>query len=253
MDRAPLLEIADTVIRLDRTAEAPFRLHVPEFRLMPGELIALVGPSGAGKTTFLEYLAALRSAEAVGLHRMTVPGAPPIDLSRQMMRGDLDGLARLRSGPVGYVAQAGALIPFLNAGANAAINLDLCGESLDPGRRRRFDELVQRLGLGAHLLKDRGQLSGGQRKRVALLRGMARPRALLLLDEPFAGLDATMAGQVLDLILWIAAEERTGFVVVTHDHAAALNRGFGVYHVQSDGGNATVLPGPEPQGGRPWT
>lgn len=246
----PLLEIADIVIRLDRMAEVPFCLRVPQFTLMPGELVALVGPSGSGKTTFLEYLAALRSAETVGLHRLSLPGSAPMDFSRQMMNGDLDALARLRSGPVGYVAQAGALIPFLNARANAAVSLDLCGEGADPALRRRFDDLVLRLGLGPHLSKDRSQLSGGQRKRVALLRGMARPRGLILLDEPFAGLDSGMAEQVLDLILWIAADEGTGFVVVTHDHAAILARGVSVYSVQPDDHGATVLPSVAADGGR---
>lgn len=250
MGPAPLLEVAELVIRLDRTAEVPFRLRVPQFTLMAGELAALVGPSGAGKTTFLEYLAALRPAESVGLHRLSLPGLAPMDLSRRMISGDLDALAPLRSGSVGYVAQAGALIPFLNARANAAVSLELCGEGSDPSLRRRFDDLVRRLGLGPHLSKDRSQLSGGQRKRVALLRGMARPRGLILLDEPFAGLDSGMAAQVLDLILWIAAEEGTSFVLVTHDHAAALARGACVYQVQPDDHGTTVLPVAASEGGR---
>jgi putative ABC transport system ATP-binding protein len=243
MEQVSLLEIEDAVIRLDRTAESSLRLHVPRFTLKSGGLVALVGPSGAGKTTFLEYLAALRPAESIGRHCLTLPQAAPIDLSRQLLSAALDPLAYLRSGPIGYVAQAGALIPFLDARANAMVNLNLCGEANDPVLRRRFDGLVQRLALCAHMKKDRSQLSGGQRKRVALLRGLARPRALVLLDEPFAGLESAMAAEVLELIISIAAAENTSFVVVTHDHAAALAKGFSAYHVQPSETKATILPG----------
>jgi ABC-type sulfate/molybdate transport systems ATPase subunit len=162
----------------------------------PGRPVALTGPSGAGKTTILRAVA--------GLVR---PDAGRIALGGQRWFGDgVDLPPEHRR--VGYVPQDGALFAHLDVTRNVAF----AGAPPD-----RVAALLDRLGIG-HLAHARpGQISGGERRRVALARALARDPAVLLLDEPLTGLDALTAATVRDVLAQLLADLRLPALVVTHD------------------------------------
>jgi ABC-type sulfate/molybdate transport systems ATPase subunit len=169
----------------------------------PGETVALIGPSGAGKTSILRVIA--------GLQR---PTAGRITLGRDTW---LDTQTRCAVKPehrrVGYLPQDYGLLPHLTVERNVAF-----------GARKRQPELLEGLGI-SHLAKARpAALSGGERQRVALARALAREPRVLLLDEPFAALDAITRTDVRDELARLLAELDLPTLVVAHafDDAAAL-------------------------------
>jgi ABC-type sulfate/molybdate transport systems ATPase subunit len=176
------------------------------------ETLALVGPSGAGKTTVLRAVAGLRRPDrgriALG-ERAWFDGAANVDLPPE-----------LRS--VGLVFQEYALFPHMTVRANVAFGGDRKGG--------RVDELLERFGI-AQLAGERpNALSGGERQRVALARALARDPAVLLLDEPLSALDAHTRGVVRLELQDLLAELALPTLLVTHDFrdAVALAERVGV-------------------------
>jgi ABC-type nitrate/sulfonate/bicarbonate transport system ATPase subunit len=158
-----------------------------------GEIVAVVGPSGSGKSTLLELLAGLQ-------------------------RPDAGSVAAL---PAAYMPQRDLLLPWRSALANAALALECSGMSAREARGRARP-LFERFGLSGFEDARPWELSGGMRQRVALVRTFLAGRELLLLDEPFASLDAiTRAGLQEWLADALRAERRT-VVLVTHDVIEAL-------------------------------
>jgi iron(III) transport system ATP-binding protein len=174
-------------------------LTVPE-----GSLTAILGQSGSGKTTLLRIIAGF---ERVDTGTVTV-GGRVVDDGVRVVGAERRG--------VGYVPQDGALFPNLTALGNIAFGL--------PRRARATaEELLEVVGLGG--LGDRRphQLSGGQQQRVALARALAVRPGVILLDEPFAALDASMRSVVRRDVARILAEAGTTTVLVTHDQDEALS------------------------------
>jgi ABC-type nitrate/sulfonate/bicarbonate transport system ATPase subunit len=159
----------------------------------PGEIVALVGPSGCGKSTLLELLADLQEPD--------------------------DGV--VSSAPAAYMPQRDLLLPWRSALANAALALECAGVGRREARRRA-QPLFERFGLAGFESARPWELSGGMRQRVALVRTFLSGRQLLLLDEPFASLDAITRASLQE---WLAdalqVEPRT-VVLVTHDVQEAL-------------------------------
>ena len=164
------------------------------------ETVALVGPSGAGKTTVLRAIAGLvRPARG----RIDCDGETWFDSA-----GRVDLRPEERS--VGLVFQDYALFPHLSVERNVAF-----------GGRGRAGELLDRFGI-RHLAHARPrELSGGERQRVALARALANAPRLLLADEPTGALDSETAAQVLALVRRLQAERGTTVLLVTNDDAAA--------------------------------
>jgi putative ABC transport system ATP-binding protein len=208
----PLIDLADIQLSFGKGAARTEVLNGASLRLMPGESVALLGPSGSGKSSLL--------AVAAGLERAGKGQA--LLLGRDMGALDEDALARLRGRGVGIVLQAFHLLPTMTALENVAVPLELAGEK--DARDRAAAEL-EAVGLGHRLGHYPAQLSGGEQQRVAIARATApRPR-LLLADEPTGNLDAATGAAIIDLLFERASAAGAGLLVITHDPAIAARAG----------------------------
>jgi NitT/TauT family transport system ATP-binding protein len=191
-----------------------------------GEIVGLLGPTGCGKSTLLELLAGLL-APTEG--RVLIDGAlalPPEPSEPRALRAHRRGhlLPPVSNGllhdrprhDVAVVFQDHAVFPWMTALGNVAFALRVRG--VPRGERRpRAVAALERVGLGDALDRYPAQLSGGMRQRLALARALAvRPRAILM-DEPFASVDAATRHQLQDLLLELWAESGVTVVLVTHD------------------------------------
>jgi putative spermidine/putrescine transport system ATP-binding protein len=173
--------------------------------MAPGELVALLGPSGCGKTTALRALAGLDEADS---GQILVDGR---DITH----------VPANKRDMGMVFQAYSLFPNMTARENVAYGLRLRGVDA-AARRKRADEMLELVGLGAQGGRYPYQLSGGQQQRVALARALAIQPKVLLLDEPLSALDAKVRRQLRDEIRRIQIAVGTTTLFVTHDQEEAL-------------------------------
>jgi iron(III) transport system ATP-binding protein len=171
-----------------------------------GGVTAVLGVSGSGKTTLLRVLAGFERSDA---------GEVRID-GRLIEAPDVHVRAERRS--VGYVAQEGSLFPHLTVRGNVAFGL-----ALRQRRAHRVDELLDVVGLASMARRYPHELSGGQQQRVALARTLATEPRLVLLDEPFASLDANLRAAVRADVLAILRRSATTALLVTHDQDEALS------------------------------
>lgn len=200
----PLLKITD----LRKSFAAPEGdslavLDVPHYEHAAGELRAIHGISGSGKTTFLHLISGL-----------LVPTAGDIVLGGQSVPslGEAERDA-FRARNVGYVFQTFHLMEGLTARENVELPLMLAGQSdLSPARA-----LLERVGLGDRLDYLPRQLSNGQKQRIALARALVNHPPLILADEPTGNLDPKNASESLDLMLSICGEYNAGLLLVSHD------------------------------------
>jgi len=176
--------------------------------LQSGELLALLGPSGCGKTTLLRVIAGLEQPDggSVVIADQDQVGNPP-------ERRD-----------VAMVFQTLALYPHLTAAENLAFGLKL-RKTATAEITARVTETAARLGLTDCLHRRPAELSGGQRQRVALGRALIRRPAVLLLDEPFANLDAPLRRELRRELQRLHEELRFTAILVTHDQGEALALG----------------------------
>ncbi len=172
-----------------------------------GAFTAILGPSGSGKTTLLRLLAGFEQADSgtitIGGRVVDGPGAAYVPPERRH---------------IGYVPQEGALFPHLTVAANV-------GFGLPPKERRgpRTGELLEAVGLAGLGNRFPHELSGGQQQRVALARALAIKPDLVLLDEPFASLDAHLRASVRADVQQICLSAGTTAILVTHDQDEALS------------------------------
>ncbi|HWH97781.1 MAG TPA: ABC transporter ATP-binding protein, partial [Pseudolysinimonas sp.] len=171
-------------------------------RIESGTLGAVLGPSGSGKSTLLRCIAGLHS---------TVSGTV-----RSGSR-DLRGVPPERR-RIGLVPQDGALFPHLTVGENVAFGLRRAGR-----RGRRVEDLLDLVELPGMAGRYPHELSGGQAQRVAVARALAPSPDVVLLDEPFSALDATLRGAVREQVRRALAETETTAILVTHDQTEALS------------------------------
>ncbi len=180
-------------------------LHEIDLTVDPGSMVAVMGPSGSGKSSLLTIAGSLESPTS---GEVRVAGAALSGMSR-------DELARLRRRSIGYVFQDFNLLPGLTAVENVALPLELDGLSSRRARQRGMDAL-DLLDLADRAGHFPDQLSGGERQRVAIARAVVGDRRLLLADEPTGALDSVTGEAVMRLIL-TACKQGVAAVVVTHD------------------------------------
>ena len=177
------------------------------FRLEPGELVALTGASGSGKSTVLNLIGALDAPDE---------GSITVDGLR------LDGLERpaeYRAVMIGFVFQAHNLLPTLTASEN--IQLAMLGRKPRAERVARAAELLLEVGLAERAGTLPVVLSGGERQRVALARALANEPRVLLADEPTGALDSATSRQVLDLVNRVRSTHGMTTLLVTNDDEVA--------------------------------
>src|SRR6201986_3628469 len=218
-----------TVSGLGKTFGAQVVLAGLDLEVPAGSLTAILGPSGSGKTTLLRLLAGFERADTgtIGIGGVLVDG-PGAYLPPERRR-------------IGYVPQEGSLFPHLTVAGN--VGFGLAARKNRAGRRRggRVAGLLGPVGLGGFGRRYPHQLSGGQQQRVALARALAIEPAVVLLDEPFASLDAHLRARVPADVQEIFRRARTTAVLVTHDQDEALSVADRVAALR-DGGIAQCAP-----------
>ena len=199
-----------------------YELVIPQLRIMAGETVAITGPSGCGKSTALDILGMALQPDRAERFVLNV-GGKPADVADCWSRGDQDSLAALRLRHMGYVLQTGGLLPFLSARDNMELTARLNGVA---DACNRVEELAGSLGIARLLESMPGQLSVGERQRVAIIRALASGPAVILADEPTAALDPYHAGTVLDMFLQAVSDLGVTLIMVTHDQDTVRNRGL---------------------------
>ena len=174
-----------------------------------GQSVAILGPSGAGKTSLLMLIAGLESLSA----------GKAVLAGQDITTMNEDALAQLRRDHVGIVFQAFRLIPSMTALQNVAVPLELAGDSQ---ATEKAADALNSLGLGhrTHHLPD--QLSGGEQQRVAIARAIVTRPDILLADEPTGNLDSATGSAVIKELFAAAASVNAALVLITHDEGLAM-------------------------------
>ena len=176
-----------------------------------GEMVAIVGPSGGGKSTLLGLLGGLDTPTS---GRVEVDSLDITDMNENQ-------LADVRSAKIGFVFQTFNLIPTLTALENVALPAQFARSRSKVKPTRRARELLTMLGLGDRLKHWPAELSVGEQQRVALARAMVNQPVLILADEPTGNLDSASGERVLEALEQMRRETGTTLVVVTHDPSVA--------------------------------
>jgi putative ABC transport system ATP-binding protein len=207
----PTLKMTD-VTKSYRTELVETRaLHGISLTIDDGEFVAVSGPSGSGKTTFLNVTGLLDGFDA-GSYELD--GA---DVSKLSDREQ----ARVRNEKVGFIFQSFNLIPDLDVFDNVDVPLRYRGFTAGE-RRRRIEQAIASVGLGARLRHLPSQLSGGQQQRVAIARALAGEPRLILADEPTGNLDSATANEIMNLLHEVN-DAGTTIIMVTHDPGCAAH------------------------------
>lgn len=172
-----------------------------------GEFTAVAGPSGSGKTTLLNL---------VGCVDVPTSGTVTVDGEDTKSMSDRQ-LTKLRLHKLGFIFQTFNLVQVLNVFQNVEFPLLLQGGLTAGERKKRVEELVDRVGLTQQIGQRPSELSGGQRQRVAIARALVTKPAIVLADEPTANLDSVTGQNIIDLMRELNRDLLTTFIFSTHD------------------------------------
>jgi putative ABC transport system ATP-binding protein len=206
---APVLELAE--VAKSYSSDPPVEaLRGVSFRVLPGELVAIVGPSGSGKSTLLHVMGTL---ERPSSGRVSIMG---LDLAALSDRE----LAAVRATRIGFVFQQYFLAEHSSVLENVADGMLYAGVPVGKRRQQAADVLAA-VGLADRLRVRPTQLSGGERQRVAIARALVGRPAIVLADEPTGNLDRATGQQIVDLLAELNARIGATIVVITHEHEIA--------------------------------
>ncbi len=200
------LEIVDADLKLGDGEQTVTALDRVSLTVRPGEMVAVVGPSGSGKSSLLAVAGALTTPDS---GTVRVGGRDLLSMTKAQA-------ARFRLEQIGFVFQSGNLIPSLTA----ADQLRLVSH-LGSTKGRKFRDplaLLEQVGLGHKADRRPDQLSGGERQRVGIARALVSTPSLLLVDEPTAALDRVRSHEIVQLLARETRESKVGTVMVTHDY-----------------------------------
>ena len=186
-----------------------FRLKVPEFAVSSAEKVAVVGPSGSGKTTLLNLLAGILTPDQ---------GKVQVGEVAVSELGDA-GRRDFRISSIGFVFQDFELLDYLSIFDNILHPYRITGAlKLTAEVRQRADHLAEQMGIAEHLKKHPGELSQGEKQRVAICRALLSNPSLILADEATGNLDPANKTRILDLLFKSVEDHDATLVAVTHDH-----------------------------------
>jgi putative ABC transport system ATP-binding protein len=204
----PAMIELEAVSKIYRTGSIEVRAldHV-DLQIHQGEMIAIMGHSGSGKSTMMNILGCL-DAPTEGNYRLD--GVDVVSLSDKQ-------LARIRNRKIGFVFQSFNLLPRTTASRNVELPLVYAGLS---GRRARAKAALDQVGLGNRASHLPNELSGGQQQRVAIARALVSDPSMILADEPTGALDSTSTQDIMKLLVELNEGGRT-IVIITHEDDVA--------------------------------
>lgn len=179
------------------------------FTAEKGEVVSIVGASGAGKTTFLQILGTLLR-----------PDSGVLQVAGISAEGNEKQLADFRCHHLGFVFQSHHLLPEFTALENVCIPLLIAGKR-ESAARKRASQLLDMVGLSARLEHKPSELSGGEQQRVAIARALANSPEVLLADEPTGNLDSATKEEIHSLLFSLRENLAQTIIIVTHDPALA--------------------------------
>jgi len=179
-----------------------------DLEIQAGEFVSISGPSGSGKSTLLQLLGGLDLPTSGKVLFKGAELGKAVDLDHYRMRN------------VGFIFQAFHLLPSLRAIENVQVPW-LASDTPVKGRGERAEALLRELGLGQRLHQYPGQLSAGERQRVAIARSLANDPEILLADEPTGNLDSVNTARIMDILTGIQAKRGMTLIVVTHEDSIA--------------------------------
>ncbi|WP_100261169.1 ABC transporter ATP-binding protein [Qipengyuania seohaensis] len=206
----PVVELKGLTRSFEQGGERIDVLRGVDLKIMPGEIVALLGPSGSGKSTLLQ---------AVGLLEGGF-GGEIVLAGNSAEKSDANARTTLRRDHLGFVYQFHHLLPDFDARENVVLPQLVAGRPRVEAEERA-DQLLTALGLGHRLTHRPSQLSGGEQQRVAVARGLANRPALVLADEPTGNLDEATSDKVLEQFLQLVRGEGSAALVATHNERLA--------------------------------
>ena len=202
----PLIELRNVTRTIGNGAVTTL-VHDINLEINGGEFASVTGPSGSGKSSLL-YLLGL----------LDTPTSGDVIVQGQQANGlNEDARADLRLSTLGFVFQFHFLLPEFTALANVMLPMRALKKLPRKEMRERGLQLLEALGVGAHVHKLPAQLSGGERQRVAIARALANEPMVILADEPTGNLDSASSAQVLSIFRELADETGRAILMVTHD------------------------------------
>ena len=205
-------------------------LNNTNFQIEKGELVVIVGPSGAGKTTALNILGGM---DYVSSGKVFVDGKDVTNLKNRELIG-------YRRNDIGFVFQFYNLVQNLTAKENVELATQICKKSLDP------EKVLEKVGLKDRMDNFPSQLSGGEQQRVAIARAIAKNPKLLLCDEPTGALDYKTGKQILKLLQDTARKENMTVLIITHNGAIAPMADKVIHFKNGTAENIEVNEAPKP-------